>query len=232
MKNSIQPPLSYQILKTVPVYSKNEPFVSVSDLGIPNGYIFPMVDMKPLFKKNILVRMTVALMLKKAQNYCTNINKNWSLFLTYGYRSPSIQKKLFKKEWNRIKILNPNLRRKELYEKTHAIIAVPAVAGHPTGGAIDICLLNQNDNTFLSMGTPIYDFQNPAISMDFKNIQKQDMKNRLLLRNILVSVGFAPFDGEWWHFSYGDKEWAAYYQKQFAVYQQVDITDIKIIKRL
>ncbi|MDR3125675.1 MAG: hypothetical protein LBU20_01195 [Candidatus Nomurabacteria bacterium] len=27
----------------------------------------------------------------------------------------------------------------------------------------------------------------------------------------MMSQGFAPYDGEWWHFSYGDREWAAWY---------------------
>jgi D-alanyl-D-alanine dipeptidase len=40
----------------------------------------------------------------------------------------------------------------------------------------------------------------------------------------MLGVGFAPFDGEWWHFSYGDKEWAAYYNKPNAVYEQIDFS--------
>ncbi|QQR69366.1 MAG: hypothetical protein IPI58_01405 [Alphaproteobacteria bacterium] len=37
----------------------------------------------------------------------------------------------------------------------------------------------------------------------------------------MTSVGFAPFDGEWWHFSYGDREWAKYYGRSHAIYSQI-----------
>jgi D-alanyl-D-alanine dipeptidase len=34
----------------------------------------------------------------------------------------------------------------------------------------------------------------------------------------MVAAGFAPFYGEWWHFSYGDREWAAVYGEPAALY--------------
>ncbi len=45
-----------------------------------------------------------------------------------------------------------------------------------------------------------------------------------MLRNVMVSVGFAPFDGEWWHFCYGDKEWAVYYNKPAACYAPIEFS--------
>ena len=44
----------------------------------------------------------------------------------------------------------------------------------------------------------------------------------VILRKIMLEVGFAPYDGEWWHFSYGDREWAYYYKKYKYLYPQVD----------
>jgi len=31
------------------------------------------------------------------------------------------------------------------------------------------------------------------------------------------SAGFSNFPGEWWHFSYGDRVWAAYLRKTHAI---------------
>jgi hypothetical protein len=45
--------------------------------------------------------------------------------------------------------------------------------------------------------------------------------NRKMLRDAMMAEGFAPYDGEWWHFCYGDKEWAFYYKKDKALYNQV-----------
>jgi D-alanyl-D-alanine dipeptidase len=39
----------------------------------------------------------------------------------------------------------------------------------------------------------------------------------------MMNEGFAPYDGEWWNFSYGDKEWACYYKKEMSLYNQVNI---------
>jgi D-alanyl-D-alanine dipeptidase len=52
-------------------------------------------------------------------------------------------------------------------------------------------------------------------------ISKEAWANRQLLRRVMIQAGFAPFDGEWWHFSYGDKEWARYYDKRAAMYDQL-----------
>ena len=37
----------------------------------------------------------------------------------------------------------------------------------------------------------------------------------------MVAEGFAPFDGEWWHFSYGDREWAAFYGLSQTLYAHI-----------
>ncbi len=37
----------------------------------------------------------------------------------------------------------------------------------------------------------------------------------------MLTAGFAPFDGEWWHFSFGDREWARFYGAENALYEQI-----------
>jgi D-alanyl-D-alanine dipeptidase len=43
----------------------------------------------------------------------------------------------------------------------------------------------------------------------------------------MLQEEFAPFDGEYRHFSYGDKERAYYYQKPYAIYNQIDTKKAK-----
>ena len=72
------------------------------------------------------------------------------------------------------------------------------------------------------MGTSIADFsQGEKILTFYPWITPKVRQNRLLLRRLLTKQGFAPFDGEWWHFSYGDREWAKYYEKEEAIYDQI-----------
>ena len=49
----------------------------------------------------------------------------------------------------------------------------------------------------------------------------EQRSNRGLLQDAMVAAGFAPFYGEWWHFSYGDREWAAFYYRPAALYGPV-----------
>jgi D-alanyl-D-alanine dipeptidase len=56
-------------------------------------------------------------------------------------------------------------------------------------------------------------------------VSRQAWDDRQLLRRAMMAAGFAPYDGEWWHFSYGDKEWARFYRKPGALYDQVSFAD-------
>lgn len=48
----------------------------------------------------------------------------------------------------------------------------------------------------------------------------EQAQRRSLLHDLMVAEDFAPFYGEWWHFSYGDREWAAFYNVEKAMYAQ------------
>ena len=56
-----------------------------------------------------------------------------------------------------------------------------------------------------------------------KGLNREQRYNRYLLRSLLLKEGFAPFNGEWWHFSYGDKEWASFYGRKKSLYSSVII---------
>lgn len=124
----------------------------------------------------------------------------------------------------------PSLSNEELDSLTHNFIAAPSVAGHPTGGAVDVTIVDSFGNE-LDMGTKIADFKNPEKIKTFaKGLSKEQKKNRLLLHNILVREGFAPFYGEWWHFSYGDREWACFYKKKKTLYSPIKFKIKKLSK--
>ena len=109
-----------------------------------------------------------------------------------------------------------------MYEYVHEKIAVPLVSGHPTGGAVDTAIYDNKENKILNFGSEILDYSTTQCYYENENISKEAKENRELLRKSMMEEGFAPYDGEWWHFSYGDKEWAFYYNKKKALYNQVD----------
>ncbi len=150
--------------------------------------------------------------------------------VAYGYRSLKIQQKYFNSEIRKYisKKKTSNKFSTFDYEQIHRIVAVPQVAGHPTGGAIDAILYNKKDYVSLPFGSNIYDFEPKYAYFNSPYIKEEFKKNRILLRSLLIKQGFAPYDGEWWHFSYGDPEWAFYYKKKYAIFCQVSPEKVKI----
>jgi D-alanyl-D-alanine dipeptidase len=210
--------VKYVDLSSMKVEECNDKFVYLYQDEIPNCYLKKMDDMAESLNGLIALRKRVKKRLMKAQKNLKKLDPQLSLFLTYGYRSLEVQTSKFQ---DQLAIVNKKFYANpiELYEEVHRYVAVPSVAGHPTGGAVDIMIVDKLTNP-LNFGSKIYDFSNKKLYAFSELINREALKNRLLLRSVLMNVGFAPFDGEWWHFSYGDKEWAYYYKKKVAIYDQ------------
>jgi len=78
------------------------------------------------------------------------------------------------------------------------------------------------DGKPVDMGCDYPDFESPNLHTFAGGLSETQKSNRMLLREAMMNAGFAPFNGEWWHFSYGDREWAAFYGKPNAIYSQVE----------
>lgn len=207
--------LRYADLVGVPVQPVQEELVPIK----PSNKLLAKPindDMLAYTDSTIYVRKSVAKRLRQASNLLVEKNPRLQLEVVYGYRAFEVQQQLFLKY---IKQLEKKYKGEELLEATHRLIAVPQIAGHPTGGAVDIQIVESGKP--INMGTRIWEFSQDSFTFSpFIGMKAQ--KNRQLLRDVMTVVGFAPFDGEWWHFSYGDKEWAAATGQPFAIYEQVE----------
>ena len=94
------------------------------------------------------------------------------------------------------------------------------MAGHPTGEAIDLTITC--DGKEVDMGGKIADFSVPELLPTYSQQITIEQSNwRIFLHDLMVAEGFAPFYGEWWHFSYGDREWAVFYEHPAAIYSPI-----------
>lgn len=178
-------------------------------------------DMSKYLGDLILVRDTVAKKLIKISKKLKELHPDFKLKVVYGYRHPSIQTKDFETIKSKIKDDGVIKDEEELNEKAHMFVADPRVAGHPTGGAVDITITTSDGN--LDMGTKIADYSDEEKIQTFSHsVTKEQKNNRKLLHDLMVSEEFAPFYGEWWHFSYGDLEWACFYKKKSSLYFRKD----------
>ena len=124
----------------------------------------------------------------------------------------------FTKRKDEIAKEKPGISDKDLESYVHNFVAVPDIAGHPTGAAIDATLTTL-DGDEVNMGSAIADYSDEdIIKTQADGLTSEQIKNRKLLHDAMVSEGFAPFYGEWWHFSYGDREWAGFYDKKIVTF--------------
>ncbi len=148
-----------------------------------------------------------------------------------GLRDLSIQKMLFEKKLEEIRLLNPDMSI-EAAEKETAKWISPVKNNtpvHSTGAAVDIRLWDNKNNDFLDLGPfgVIWGVSHlaPTFSEDITDIQKN---NRLYCLIAAERAGLTNYVYEWWHFSFGDR-YAVYWkdqksQEKVALYGSVEYT--------
>jgi D-alanyl-D-alanine dipeptidase len=95
-----------------------------------------------------------------------------------------------------------------------------APPGHTTGAAIDIHLLDEN-NESVDVTSPFAHFQ--ASATYTLGLTAAAQENRSLLVETMLSVGFSNCRDEWWHYSYGDAGWAVRFDLNECVYGKIDL---------
>lgn len=176
------------------------------------------------YGKKIAVRYSVYEKLKKVAIRLKDYNKDYKLIVVFGFRDMKLQEKYFYEIYESVK--GNFMDELEMYEYIHEKIAVPEVAGHPTGGAVDVAIYDEKEEKIIDFGSKILDWDTIKCYYYSDDISEEAICNRKLLRKIMLEEGFAPYDGEWWHFSYGDREWAYYYKKEEALYKQVNAEEV------
>lgn len=153
-----------------------------------------------------------------------HLPKGWKIVLKAAYRPPEVQQILFDKMFELAKNNNPSWDNRQLLAYTRKYVADPTLfaPAHTTGGAVDIVVIDKNDN-YIDMGSPI-NVDGPESMTFCKDIPKQAQKNRIILLEAMLKANFANLVDEWWHFSYGDPTWAAFYSKKVTPYDKIEQT--------
>lgn len=216
--------LTYDELAKVEVRECGEQLIAIQDLPSPSAIVclYEKEDMKPYLGDRMMVRLSVAHRLIGAARDLESRLPGAKIWLAYAYRHPVVQLRYFTRLMHDERLKNQNASELDLKRRVHNFVAAPEVAGHPTGGAVDLSIILNGKK--LDMGSGIADFSSPLKLPTFsEHISTMQSKNRILLREIMLDQGFAPFNGEWWHFSYGDREWAAFYSQAAAVYGPITL---------
>ncbi len=136
-----------------------------------------------------------------------------------AYRPLEKQKEAWKRVFKETRKEKHGLSEEEIKRLTRLKVADTSFGeygGHQTGGAIDITLCNK-EHQELEMGTKVAEY-NEKTKTKNSFLSEEARRNRKLLGEVMIAAGFKNFPGEWWHFSYGDKLWAAYSGKNICFY--------------
>ena len=120
--------------------------------------------------------------LKQAQEELSR--ENWGLVIYDGYRP-----------------YEGTIYFMEVYPDT-TFVANPKYGSiHNRGCAVDLALINLSTGEYLPMPTEFDSFTDDA-SIDYiGNLTQEQLKNREILINIMISHGFQTYKHEWWHFN-------------------------------
>jgi len=90
----------------------------------------------------------------------------------------------------------PDLEKQELFSRGY----IASLSSHSRGSTVDLTLLDMQSGKELDMGSP-FDLFSEVSHPDYRAITDEQYANRMRLRELMISGGFAPIDCEWWHFT-------------------------------
>jgi D-alanyl-D-alanine dipeptidase len=177
-------------------------------------------DMADVTGDDIYVREEVARMLADANSRLRLAGLN--LIVGYGYRAPAVQERYWNTSLDNVRQEHPDWSQEQVEEEADRHAADPKVAGHITGGCVDVTI-GRGDQP-LDMGVGLDDFtaSGSLIKTFGEGVTAEQMSNRMLLYQVMTEAGFMPFFAEYWHFMYGDREWACLSGLDTSLYGPLD----------
>lgn len=202
-------------INKIPIHENNEPLL---DIPVTEKSLLRTGDgakwLVPKLRKTVLEKYLQA---------CNSLPDGYTMMAMSAYIPVPLQQKVWDNKYTKIKNQNPHitdLQELELLTRKQAAYPVKG-APHNTGGAIDSIIIDPNGNP-LDMGSEFGGVGKIAHTR-YSGLTREQKENRQMLYWVMINAGFVntnPF--EWWHYSYGDRAWAAYSGNEFAMYDGIE----------
>jgi zinc D-Ala-D-Ala dipeptidase len=151
------------------------------------------------------------------------------LLVVEGFRPLPLQRSYFAEYQQKLRALQPDWPAERVWVEASKYVSPPEVGPHCTGGAVDLTLCTA-DGTELDLGTEVNDSpvaSNNACFTAASGLSPQARGNRDVLVTALTATGLVNYPTEWWHWSFGDRYWAATTGQQQAIYGPTDGGDTR-----
>lgn len=189
-----------------------EPIAALNKIkAIDNGE--PLVDIRKIAPKAQIfreatipyARKRVVEMLDKASR---DLPKGYFLSVTEAWRPLERQRLIYESMTNFLLEVKPGIDYATLRRTISRWVAPvdqKAPPGHCTGAALDVYLVNKNNEQF-DVTSP---FERLAAGPTYVyGLTKEAKYNRDILVKAMLNSGFSNCRDEWWHYSFGDAGWA------------------------
>ena len=213
------------LVLSIPIRECGEPLIDLRDQTILQ--FGPPPECEATQNSYTKLRRSIYEKLCAAQNTLPN---NWRFRIYEGFRSLEVQKLLFDWVSEKIDRENPDLSPLNRFRKiTELVSPLEDLNGnknipvHNTGAAVDLEIIDINGD-LVDMGMAVKDWilVDPRLCYtDSPLISEIAKKNREILSKAMGDQGFVGYPFEFWHFSFGDRYWAAVSGKPLAVYGSV-----------
>lgn len=212
----INTPLSLEKLKEVEILESNEKLEEIKE----TEKIILLKDHKFLIPK---LRKSALEKLELASSF---LPKEYKILVVTAFRPADMQKKLWRNRLIQMAKAHPLtmiFRYRKWKTEASKFTSPPGGSSHQYGGAVDVTILDQNNNR-LDMGTSLTDF-GEKVKTHTNLILDEQKANRKILFDIMTKAGFVNYPNEWWHYSYGDRMWAAYSEQKSCIYGPIITTN-------
>lgn len=166
-------------------------------------------------EKTLYLRRSVATMINRARKF---LPEGVSFIIDDAWRPQYVQNKIYLEFVSRFTRKYPNWSKDKIIKEVDKFVA-PATgkfaSGHMAGGAVDICLVKNGRR--LPLKSKKLTYQENSLSIQLK-LPKYLQKNRQIMFNALTRAGLSNYPKEYWHWSYGDIQWAKRMKKKVAIY--------------
>jgi len=170
-------------------------------------------------EKTAYLRRTVADMLHEAQGY---LPKGVNFVIGDAWRPQYIQEEIFKGFVKRFSKHHPKWSKQRVLQEVNKYVADSKgkwASGHMTGGAVDLRLIKNGRK--VPMKSSQLNYQENALSHQPK-LPAYLRRNRQILFDALSKTGLSNYSKEYWHWSYGDIQWAKRQAKKTAIYGVIE----------
>ena len=205
-----------RLIRTIPVVDDESPLISLkeskSNLAFESSVI---EDYRYLVREAVFEKIDrIGLRLDREEK---------RLIIRSAWRSFSHQRLIWDKRVERLQRENPEVHHKEIDRMAAYFIAPESKSMHSTGGAVDALIYDVRNDCVMDFGT------NDGLTINLgrrcypihPDLPLQATKNRKLLIDLFEGEGFVCDLMEFWHFDYGNLNWAVEKGERHAIYGSI-----------